>query len=325
MTAGASRTVVRHRTVPANRINVHLAEAGNGPLIVLLHGFPELWYSWRHQLLPLATAGYHVVAPDLRGYGRTTAPAAVVAYCMRELVADIVGLLDALGAPAATLVGHDWGAQIAWACAQLHPERFPAIVALSVPYQPRPPIPLTQQVQRWTGDRFNWLLHFQESGVAEAELEADARRSLRLILYGLSGDAPADLPMKLLTQLPASTRLLDAIPEPDRLPPWLTAADLSYYAQEFDRTGFTGALNRYRCVDHDWHDLPQLGETVVEQPTLFVTGERDPASRLMSGAPMRAHVPALREPVVLPGCGHWVQQERADTVTAMLVDFLDPL
>jgi pimeloyl-ACP methyl ester carboxylesterase len=313
---------IAHRRVRANGIDIRLAEAGDGPPVVLLHGFPELWYSWRYQLAPLAVAGYHAIAPDLRGYGQTSAPAAVEAYRMRELVADVTGLLEALGAPTATLVGHDWGAQIVWACAQLHPEQFPAIVAMSVPYQARPPVPLTQQLRQWARGRLNWLLYFQAPGVADAELAADPRRSLRRILYALSGDAPPDLAVRLLTELPAGARLLDAIPEPDRLPPWLGEADLSYYAEQFARTGFTGALNRYRNVDRDWQELPELGVTTVAQPVLFLTGELDTATRLVSLDVMRAQVPNLWEPVVLPGCGHWVQQERPEQVNRLLIEFL---
>ncbi|NGO07748.1 alpha/beta hydrolase [Streptomyces sp. HC44] len=313
---------MRHRTLHANGIDIHIAEAGDGPLVVLLHGFPELWYSWRHQLGALAASGFHVIAPDLRGYGRTTVPPDVEAYGMRAMVDDVVGLLDALDEPTAALAGHDWGAQIGWACAQLAPERFPALAALSVPYQPRTPAPLTQDLRRRAGDRFNWLLHFQAPGVAEAELQADAERSMRLIFSALSGDAPDGLAVRLLTGLPAGSRLLDPIPEPTSLPPWLTESDLSYYVGEFRRTGFTGALNRYRNVDRDWDELPALGATTVRRPVLFVTGELDTATRFMDTDAMRQYVPNLDGPVVLPGCGHWIQQERPSEVNGLLVDFL---
>ena len=313
------RVMTTHRTVRANGIDIHLAEAGSGPPVVLLHGFPELWYSWRHQLPALAAAGYHAIAPDVRGYGQTTAPADVSAYGMRTLVDDVVGLLDALGAPTAYLVGHDWGAQLGWACVQLEPARFPAYAALSVPYHRRSPVPMTEAMRQWAGDRFNWLVYFQEPGVAEAELEADPRRTLRLIMYGLSGEGDN---VHLITELPAGTRLLDAIPEPATLPAWLTEEDLSYYAAEFARTGFRGGLNRYRNVDRDWHELPELGTTRVEQPVLLITGEHDTATRFADWDAMREFVPNSGEPLVLAGAGHWIQQERADQVNAALVDFL---
>ncbi|MCQ8193756.1 alpha/beta fold hydrolase [Streptomyces rugosispiralis] len=313
---------MRHRTLHANGINIHIAEAGEGPLVILLHGFPELWYSWRHQLGALAAAGFHVIAPDLRGYGQTTVLPDVKAYGMQAMVDDVVGMLDALDEPTAALVGHDWGAQIGWACAQLAPERFPALAALSVPYHRRPPAPMTQALRRWADGKFNWLLHFQAPGVAEAELQTDVERSMRLIFSALSGDAPDGLAIRLLTGLPAGSRLLDPIPEPARLPSWLAESDLSYYAEEFRRTGFTGALNRYRNVDRDWEELPALGATPIRRPVLFVTGELDTATRFMDTDAMRQYVPNLRGPVVLPGCGHWIQQERPSEVNALLVDFL---
>ncbi|MFI0453280.1 alpha/beta fold hydrolase [Actinomadura sp. 6N118] len=313
---------MRHRKLHANGIDVHVAEAGDGPPVILLHGFPELWYSWRHQLPALAASGFHAIAPDLRGYGQSAIPPDVEAYGMRAMVDDVVSLLDALDEPTAALVGHDWGAQIAWACAQLVPERFPALAALSVPYHRRTPAPMTQDLRRWAGDRFNWLLYFQTPGVAEAELQADVERSMRLISYALSGDAPDGLAVRLLTGLPAGSRLLDPIPEPVRPLSWLTDSDLSYYVEEFRRTGFTGALSRYRNVDRDWQELPALGATPVRQPVLFVTGEMDTATRFMDTDAMRQYVPKLRDSVVLPGCGHWIQQERPTEVNALLIDFL---
>ncbi len=315
--------MITHRTVRANGVQIHLAEAGEGPPVVLLHGFPELWYSWRHQLPALAEAGYHAIAPDVRGYGRSSAPADPGAYGMGDLVGDVTGLLDALGERAATLVGHDWGAQIAWAAAVLEPRRFPAIAALSVPHHARPPVPLTELLR----DRpaFNWLLHFQEPGVAEAELGADVRRSMRLIMYALSGDAPDGLGVRLLTELPRDSTLLGPIPEPGGPLPWLTEEDLSFYAAEFSRTGFTGALNRYRNVDRDWRELPDLGTSTVRQPALFAGGDQDTAVRFADLDAMRDLVPNLREPVLLPGCGHWIQQERPGDVNRLLIDFLDTI
>jgi pimeloyl-ACP methyl ester carboxylesterase len=312
--------LITHRSVRANQIDIHLAEAGQGPAVVLLHGFPELWYSWRHQLPALAAAGYHAIAPDLRGYGRTGVPPAVGDYAMVRMVADVTGILDVLGVPRAVVAGHDWGANIAWACAQLHPDRVAAVAALSVPFQPRsaePPITLLRQ---WAAARFNWALYFQERA-AEAELELDAARSLRLMYYALSGDAPEDLAPRLLGGLPAGSSLLDPIPEPARLPAWLSADDLSYYASEFERTGFTGALNRYRNLDRDWADLRHLDTATIRQPTLFIGGDRDTATRFVDLKPMERAVADLRS-VVIPGCGHWIQQERPDVVNDELLAFL---
>ncbi|MGA8457083.1 MAG: alpha/beta hydrolase, partial [Streptosporangiaceae bacterium] len=212
---------VTHRTVHANGIDIHLAEAGDGPLVLLLHGFPELWYSWRRQLPALADAGYHAIAPDLRGYGRTTAPPAVEDYAMIQMTADVTDVIDVLGHDHAVVAGHDWGANIAWACAQLHSDRISAVAALSVPFQPRPPEPPLRMLGEMAGEHFNWALYFQEPGLAEAELEHDVARTLRLMFYGLSGDAPEDLAPRLLGGLPAGSRLLDPIPEPRQLPAWL--------------------------------------------------------------------------------------------------------
>ena len=310
---------ITHRTIEANGINMHIAEAGEGPLVLLLHGFPELWYSWRHQLPALAAAGYHAVAPDVRGYGRTDAPAAIESYNMLNHTADIVGILDALGERTAVVVGHDWGAPIAWHCALLYPERFRAVVALSVPYIPRASAPTTQLLKQVFADTFFYILYFQEPGVAEAELEEDVGRSLRLLLYSASGDGPRGAG---LARKPKDAKFLDGMQEPDRLPSWLTKADLDYFTSEFERTGFRGGLNRYRNMDRDWEELPQLAGAKVQQPALFITGDRDPVLTFTSSDAMKASVPDLRDALILPGCGHWTQQERPAEVSAALVQFL---
>jgi len=310
---------ITHRTIKANGINMHIAEAGEGPLVFLLHGFPELWYSWRHQLPALAAAGYHAVAPDVRGYGRTDAPAAIESYNMLNHTADVVGILDALGERTAVVVGHDWGAPIAWHCALLYPERFRAVVALSVPYIPRASAPTTQLLKQVFADTFFYILYFQEPGVAEAELEADVARSLRFLLYSASGDGPRGAG---LARKPKDAKFLDGMQEPDRLPSWLTKADLDYFTSEFERTGFRGGLNRYRNMDRDWEELPQLAGAKVQQPALFITGDRDPVLTFTSSDAMKASVPDLRDVLVLEGCGHWTQQERPAEVSAALVGFL---
>ncbi len=310
---------IAHRTIETNGISMHIAEAGEGPLVLLLHGFPELWYSWRHQLPALAAAGYHAVAPDVRGYGRTDAPDAIESYTMLNHTADAVGVLDALGERTAVVVGHDWGAPIAWHCALLYPERFPAVVALSVPYIPRPPMPPTQLMAQMFASNFFYILYFQEPGLAEAELEADVRRSMRLLLYDASGDAPRSA---WLSQKPKDSRLLDGMRDPEQLPPWLTEADLDYFVGEFERTGFRGGLNRYRNMDRDWEQLPQLADAKVQQPALFISGDRDGVIAFTNMDPMKANVPHLRDVLMLPGCGHWTQQERPAEVNAALIEFL---
>jgi len=313
---------ITHRTVESNGIKLHIAEAGQGPPVVLVHGFPELWYSWRHQLPALAEAGYHAIAPDVRGYGGSDAPQPIEAYSMRHMTADVAGLLDALGERSAVVVGHDWGAPIAWHCALLYPERFSAVVAMSVPFLPRAPMPPTQLFKQAFANSFFYMLYFQEPGVAEGELEADVRRSMRVFLYTASGDAPEGL---ALAQKPKDSTFLEGMPEPERLPAWLTEADLDVYTKEFERTGYRGGLNRYRNMDRDWEELSELGGAKVQQPALFIGGDRDPVLRFTALDAMREQVPNLRNALLLPGCGHWVQQERPAEVNAALVDFLRSL
>ena len=314
-----AREAVTHRRLQTNGIGMHVAEAGSGPLVVLLHGFPELWYSWRHQLPVLAAAAYHAVAPDLRGYGGTDASAADESYAPSNLAADVVGLLDALGAETAVLVGHDWGANIAWACAELFPERVAGLAALSVPYRPRPPAPPSEMLRQFVpgGPASPYPL-----GVTEAELEADPRRSMRRFLYALSGDAPPDLVPRLFKDQAPAGRVLDSMPEPDELPGWLGEQDLDEYARAYARTGFRGPLGVYRNQDRDWHEHPEIGTAGVRQPALFIGGRRDPAMLFGKLEPMEAAVPNLRRIVLLPNCGHWTQQERPGDVNDELLDFL---
>jgi pimeloyl-ACP methyl ester carboxylesterase len=309
---------VMHQRVRSNGINMHIAEAGQGPLVVLLHGFPELWYSWRHQLPALAEAGYHALAPDLRGYGETDAPEAVESYSMLNMTADVVGVLDALGAEMAVLVGHDWGARIAWDCARLYPRRVTSVAALSVPFYPRPQTPPLQAMKQSSGEAFSPIMYFQEPGVAEARFKADVRRTLHVFFNALSGDAPPDLMNAFYTD----ARILKEMPEPEALPAWLTEADLDYYTRAYERTGFRGPLNLLRNMDRDWEEMARVADVRVEQPVLFVAGDRDSTIRFGSLEPMKASVPNLRKVVLLPGCGHWTQQERPDEVNTALIDFL---
>ena len=314
---------ITHRRVQTNGINMHIAEAGEGPLVLLLHGFPELWYSWRHQLPALAEAGYHAVAPDVRGYGQSDAPQPIEAYAMKQHVADAVGILDALGEETAVIVGHDWGAPMAWNSAFLHPERYRAVVGLSVPFLQRSPAPPTQLFKQIFQDNFFYMLYFQEPGVAEAELEADPRRSMRIFLYAASGDDT--LPGSASPAKKKGAGFLDGMPDTETLPRWLTPPDLDYFAKEFERTGFRGGLNRYRNMDRDWEELPQLAGAQIKQPALFVAGARDGVLAFTNLDTMKANVPNLREAIVLPDAGHWTQQERPAEVNKALIAFLSSL
>jgi pimeloyl-ACP methyl ester carboxylesterase len=314
-----------HRDVETNGIRMHLAEQGQGPLVLLCHGFPESWYSWRHQLPALAAAGYRAVAPDMRGYGKTDRPEPVEQYTQLHLVGDMVGVLDALGEETAVIVGHDWGASVAWHAALIRPDRFRAVAALSVPYSPRGRTPPTRALAAAVGDHFMYMLYFQTPGVAEAELEADVRASLRRLLYSGSGDASPDEGWRPV--LPANSRLLDGTTDPATLPAWLTAADLGFYAGEFARTGFRGGLNWYRNLDRTWELMAPYARAHVTRPALFVAGDRDLVIALMGRAVdrLRDTVPGLRKSVLLPGCGHWTQQERPEEVNAELLAFLREL
>lgn len=314
-------TDIAHRTVDVNGLSMHVAEAGSGPLVVLLHGFPESWYSWRHQLTALAEAGYHAVAPDQRGYGRTGGPDDVAEYTMLHLAGDVIGLIDALGEPTAAVVGHDWGAPVAWHTALLRPDRVDAVVGLSVPWRPRATRPPVASMRKVLGDGF-YMVYFQEPGVADAELDADPRRTLRMLLYSASGDAPQRAPM-----VPAGGGFLDALQEPATLPDWLSEADLDVFVEDYTKTGFTGGLNWYRTLDRTWSLTAAWHTAKITPPALYIGGERDlvvnqPGTREYLPT-MVEHIPNLRPVVLLPGCGHWTQQERPAEVNSALVAFLD--
>jgi pimeloyl-ACP methyl ester carboxylesterase len=319
------------RTVEANGIRMHVAEQGTGPLVVLCHGFPESWYSWRHQLRALADAGFRAVAPDMRGYGRTDRPQDIDKYTLLHLVGDMVGLLDALGAEQAVIAGHDWGAPVAWHAALLRPDRFRAVIGLSVPYIPRLPVrPTTLMPQN--DDALFYQLYFQTPGVAEAELERDPRLTVSRMLYSASGDAPrgdGGAAAGPVGMVPRQGGFLNRLMTPASLPAWLTEADLDFYAGEFARTGFRGGLNWYRNVDRNWELLAPFAGARVTVPALYVAGDRDlvVAFRGMDQliANLSHFVPQLRRTLWLPGCGHWTQQERAEEVNAAMIDFLRSL
>lgn len=316
---------IQHRTVEANGLRMHLAECGEGPVVVLCHGFPETWYSWRHQLRALGAAGYRAVAPDMRGYGRTDAPDAIEHYTLLHLVGDMVALLDALGAEQAVIVGHDWGAPVAWHAALLRPDRFRAVIALSGPFRPRPPASPTTRMPQDAAHQF-YQLYFQPEGVAEAELDPAPRPFLRGLLVAASGDAQ---PGGDIGMVPRATGMLALLPDPPALPAWITEADVDAYAADFAATGFRGGLNWYRNIDRNWALLAAFEGMKVRVPALFIAGERDLVVNFRGArqaiAAMPALVPDLRGSILLPGCGHWTQQERAAEVNAAMLGFLRDL
>ena len=316
-----------HRNVTANGIRIHLVEEGSGPAVLLVHGFPESWYSWRHQLPVLAGAGYRAIAIDVRGYGRSSSPAPVDAYRMTCHVADNLGVLDALGLETAVVVGHDWGSPIAATTALLRPDRFPAVALLSVPYSPRGDLRPTRSFAAMGGDEEFYITYFQEPGRAEAEIEPDVRGWLYGFYVAASGQARRAPDGGTISTVRPGGQLRDRFVLPEAMPGWLSDADLDTYASEFEYTGFAGPLNRYRNVDRDWEDLAAWYRAPILQPSLFIGGELDGPTRWGQKAIDRypSTLPGLRGSHVLPGCGHWVQQERPSEVNELLLAFLASL
>ena len=321
-----------HRTIETNGIHMHVAEQGTGPLVVLCHGFPESWYSWRHQLRALAEAGFHAVAPDMRGYGQTDRPEAIDQYTLLHLVGDMIGLLDALAVEQAVIAGHDWGAPVAWHAALLRPDRFRGVIGLSPPYRPRGRV-RPSMVMPQTGDHIFYQLYFQTPGVAEAEFERDVRRTIRSILYSISGNAlPSDSGIAgtgAAGMVHRQGGFLAGAVNPASLPTWITEADVDFYTAEFARPGFRGGLNWYRNIDRNWELLAPFSGARVTVPALYIAGDRDV---VLAFAGVRdaienlaKFVPQLRRTMILPGCGHWTQQERAAEVNAAMIAFLGGL
>lgn len=316
---------IGRRDIAANGITLQVAEMGQGPLVLLCHGWPELGYSWRHQMAPLAAAGYHVVAPDMRGYGGSSAPQAIDDYAITDLVGDMVALVAALGHTRAAIVGHDWGAMVAWSAALMRPDLFPAVAALSVPFRARhpsaPPLALLRADGR---DGFYWF-YFNREGVAEAEFERDIPSALRRVLVYGSGDAPAGRPLGLMVA--PGGGFLDGCDDPGAtLPGWLSAADIEVYAAGFARSGFRGGFNWYRNLDRNWVLTAPLQGAKIQPPALFIAGTRDGVIASKMGRKhleqMDAQVPNLRGKLLIEGAGHWIQQERPAEVNAALLRFL---
>ena len=306
---------IKHHTVTANGIRLHVAEQGQGPLVLLCHGWPELWYSWRHQLAALGAAGFRAVAPDMRGYGESEAPADIAAYSILHLVGDLVGLVDVLGEREAIIVGHDWGANVAWTAALLRPDLFRAVTAMSVPYRPRGPAPPLALLRKAGLDNFYWI-YFQPPGVAEAEFERDIPDTFRRLVGGIGGSL----------MVAPGAGFLDKFLPPEHLPAWLAAADIAAYSDAFRRTGFRGGLNWYRNLDRNWELLAPWHGAAIRQPALFIAGSHDGVIRGPMGekalAQLADNVPGLKRKVLIEGAGHWIQRERSAEVNAALLEFL---
>jgi epoxide hydrolase A/B len=312
---------ITHRFVSTNGIRMHYAEAGSGPQVLLCHGFPESWYSWRHQLSTLAEAGFHAIAPDLRGYGQTDQPKPVEAYDIFQLTGDLVGLINALGGESAVIVGHDWGAWITQVAAVLRPDLFRAVVLLSVPFLPRGPLSPSE----WERQKFPGKIFYQQifrSPGAEQLFQADVRTSIANALYSASGEPPVEQRWKYVIDPTAPPTAFTA-----GRPSFVTEADLEFFVGEFQRTGFAGGLNYYRNVDRNWALTPFLDGIKLRQPTLFIAGDRDAVIEFWAEevAAMPTNVPNLIRQVILPSVGHWTQQESPAEVNRLLVEFLRAL
>ena len=314
---------ITHRFITTNGIKMHCAEAGTGPLVLLCHGFPESWYSWRHQLRALGDAGFHALAPDMRGYGQTDRPKEVEAYDILQLTGDLVGLVNAEGGQPTVIVGHDWGARITQAAALFRPDMFRAVALLSVPFLPRLPIsPSAWEQQKYPGKIFYQQI-FRSPG-SEQIFEGDVRGSILNALYSASGEPPPEQRWQFAMD---PKDIANMMPPAARKPSFVTDADIDFFVGEFQRTGFAGGLNYYRNVDHNWASTPFLDGSKLRQPTLFIAGDRDGVLGFWGEEvdTLEQHVPNLVKKVILPGVGHWTQQERPDEVNRLLLEFLNGL
>lgn len=320
---------MQQRMIETATLRMNIAEAGEGPLVLLCHGFPETSHAWRHQVRALAGAGFHAVAPDMRGYGRTEIPDTIGAYTVFDLVADMVALIDALGEEKAVIVGNDWGATAAWQAALMRPDRFRGVVAMSVPLMGQPPVPPTK-IFPATPDHLLYVLYFQEPGLAEAEFERDVKLTLRKIYSAASGEAGARLPgdgtPNPFGMVSRASGLLADLPDVETLPAWLPQGDLEAFVTAFKASGFRGGLNYYRNLDRNWELQKACAGLTVKVPALFMVGERDtglaiPGMREIIDA-IPALAPGLRTTQFVPGAGHWLPQEQPEIVSRAIIDFV---
>jgi soluble epoxide hydrolase/lipid-phosphate phosphatase len=315
---------IKHSVVTTNGIKMHVAEAGAGFPVVFCHGFPEIWYSWRHQMKALAEKGFRAIAPDQRGYGDTDCPAPIEAYTQRKLVGDIVGMLAALGIAKCVIVGHDWGGMVAWNTALIAPDRVERVIGVNTPFIPRAPMKPTDAMRAMAAGGFHYVLYFQTPGVAEAELERDVVCSLRAFYQDPAVIDPVEMrkaPPGVFGQ--PGGGLLDRFPDRPH-GKFMTDEDFEVFVRAFQKTGFRGGLNWYRCIDRSWEESAGQIDR-VEQPALMITAELDVVLRPEMANGMEAWVPKLRKTVLVKGSGHWTQQEKPAAVNAALLDFLSDL
>ncbi|WOL03290.1 bifunctional epoxide hydrolase 2 [Canna indica] len=308
---------IGHRVLEVNGISMHVAEKGEGPAVLLLHGFPELWYSWRHQILGLAARGYRAIAPDLRGYGDSSAPPSVASYSILHLVGDLIALLDALDIPQVFLVGHDWGALIAWSLCMYRADRVKALVNLSVSFMPiNPAVKPVQHFRSFYGDDF-YICRFQEAGKIEAELAGiGTEKFLKLVFCGRNPTAVSLLKFKERSN------------EEIALPAWLTQQDIDYFASKFDKSGFTGPVNYYRCLDLNWELSAAWTGVQIKVPVKFIVGDLDLTYHFpgvqdyIHKGGFKRDVPMLEEVVIMEGVAHFINQEKAPEITDHIYNFI---
>lgn len=285
----------QHRFVNTNGIRMHYVEQGEGFPVLLLHGFPELWYSWRYQIPALADAGFHVIAPDLRGYGETDKPEGIESYDIHHLIGDLVGLLDALGLERAVIVGHDWGGIITWQMALICPERVERVISLNTPFQLHGPVRPTEAFSQAADGRFNYIIYFQQPGRAEADIEPNIEAFLETTMRRLATEES-----------------------------FITEETLKVFSNAFHKGGLTGPINYYRNFDRNWETTAHLTGRKVTMPALMICAENDPILTPQMTNGMERHVPNLTTRLV-KNCGHWTQQERPDEVNRLIIEFLHDL
>jgi pimeloyl-ACP methyl ester carboxylesterase len=314
------------RTIQSNGIKLRIAEAGEGPLVILVHGWPESWFSWRYQLQALALAGYHAVAPDMRGYGGSTFPDEIEDYNILQLSADVAGIVDALNEESATLVGHDWGAPIVWQTALLYPDIINAVVGMSVPYQGRSQNRPSRALRQSPDDDFSYTAYFQKPGVAESEFDAAPRSFIARLFTSRSPGTPT-LPPRVTDPRASAGGWLARLGEPERLPDWLSESELDYYANEFGRVGFRGGINYYRNSSRNWDLTSSLAGARIQQPALFIAGELDIVNRGATVEELRRvnqpNFVELHDVILIPGVGHRNQQQAPLETNKFLLDFLN--
>tara|TARA_Y100001970_G_scaffold282278_1_gene394801 strand:- start:5278 stop:6264 length:987 start_codon:yes stop_codon:yes gene_type:complete len=325
---------IEFRIIESNGIKLRLAMKGEGPLVIFCHGWPESWYSYRHQLPAVAAAGYKAVAYDVRGYGESDKPFEVEAYTMRNMTNDVVGIIDALGYDTAITIGHDWGGPIALNTAALNEDRVTATGTLSVPFMSRGPMPTLDLWKEIYKDRFFYQLYFQKEGISEEEFESDLSRSLFITYTNSDGRGMKYNFEKgqsgLVPQKNKDSTFLEGMEVFEDFPDWFSKEDLEYFVSQFEISGMRGPLNRYRAQNIDWHEIPELEGKILQQPAFFITGSLDPVNFFVPSDQslierIGANYKNLLFAKELEGIGHWTQQEDPESVNQFILRFLEEL